>query len=278
METTIIQQHPNPAKLNPQPESGITRNDTEEEITVSYSNRFTVYAENETDFKTVSQKKEIKTNKNVPKLGVMLVGLGGNNGSTFTAGVIANKKKIRWDSRNGEVEANMYGSFTQSATCHVGFKYSEEDGTLSDVHKPVKDLLPMVDPVDFEITGWDINGANLYEAAKRSHVLEPALIEQLKDDLEAIKPLSAALNPDFIAANQSERTNNIFHGTNQEVIDKLRKDIQEHKKKCDKVIVLWTANTEMYLLPEIAPVDDLEQRIATNQPLPASILYTIACI
>ena len=28
----------------------------------------------------------------VPKLGVMLVGLGGNNGSTFTAGLIANKR------------------------------------------------------------------------------------------------------------------------------------------------------------------------------------------
>jgi hypothetical protein len=29
----------------------------------------------------------------VPKLGVMLVGFGGNNGSTFTAGLIANMKK-----------------------------------------------------------------------------------------------------------------------------------------------------------------------------------------
>jgi len=42
----------------------------------------------------------------------------------------------------------------------------------------------MANPVDFEISGWDINDLNLYEAAKRAHVLEPALIEQLKDDLE----------------------------------------------------------------------------------------------
>ena len=40
----------------------------------------------------------------------------------------------------------------------------------------------MANPVDFEISGWDINDLNLYEAAKRAHVLEPALIEQLKDD------------------------------------------------------------------------------------------------
>ena len=35
---------------------------------------------------------QIKTDSKVPKIGVMLVGLGGNNGSTFTAGILANKK------------------------------------------------------------------------------------------------------------------------------------------------------------------------------------------
>jgi myo-inositol-1-phosphate synthase len=31
----------------------------------------------------------------------MLVGLGGNNGSTLVAGIIANKKKLSWDTKNG---------------------------------------------------------------------------------------------------------------------------------------------------------------------------------
>lgn len=76
----------------------------------------------------------------------------------------------------------------------------------------------MVDPCDFEISGWDISGANLYEACKRAHVLEPDLIEKLKDDLQAIKPLTASLNPEFIAANQSDRADNVFEGTNEEII------------------------------------------------------------
>jgi len=59
----------------------------------------------------------------------------------------------------------------------------------------------MVSPVDFDISGWDISGHNLYEAAKRAHVLEPTLIEKLKNDLEIITPLKACLNPDFIASN-----------------------------------------------------------------------------
>jgi hypothetical protein len=30
------------------------------------------------------------------------------------------------------------------------------------------------------------------------------------------------------------------------------------KKKVDKVIVLWTANTEMYMLPEINDISELK--------------------
>lgn len=50
------------------------------------------------------------------------------------------------------------------------------------------------------------------------------------------------------------------------------------KAKTGKVIVLWTANTEMFLLPEINTVDDLEQRIADNANLPASVLYCVAAM
>lgn len=78
----------------------------------------------------------------------------------------------------------------------------------------MKDLLPMVNPVDFVIGGWDISAANLYEACKRSKVLEPDLIRQLRPQLEAIVPLPAALNGDFIASNQADRADNVFKGTN----------------------------------------------------------------
>jgi len=32
----------------------------------------------------------------------MLVGMGGNNGTTFTAGLIANREKISWSTKKGE--------------------------------------------------------------------------------------------------------------------------------------------------------------------------------
>jgi myo-inositol-1-phosphate synthase len=136
----------------------------------------------------------------------------------------------------------------------------------------------MASPVDFEVSGWDISGLNLYEAAKRAHVLEPALIEQLREDLERVTPLPAALNPDYIAANQSDRASNVMAGTNRELIDRIRADIRAMRARTGKVVVLWTANTEMFLLPQIGAVDDLETRIRTNQPLPASVLYCVAAI
>lgn len=58
----------------------------------------------------------------------------------------------------------------------------------------------------------------------------------------------------------------------------IRKDIRDSKERNDKVIVLWTANTEMFLLPEIDTIADLEKRIKTNDPLPASVLYCVAAI
>lgn len=162
---------------------GISRKVVDNHIEVNYQSRFALYDEVSNAPTAVVQEKSIRTDTRVPKLGVMLVGLGGNNGSTFTAGVLANRKNLTWDTKQGEKKANFYGSFTQSATTHVGFKFDEQTGNLKDVFKPINQLLPMASPVDFDVCGWDISNKNLYESAKRAHVLEPMLIEQLKDDL-----------------------------------------------------------------------------------------------
>ena len=50
------------------------------------------------------------------------------------------------------------------------------------------------------------------------------------------------------------------------------------KAKTDKVIVLWTANTEQYMLPEMQTLEELHDKIEKNMPLPASVLYCMAAI
>jgi len=124
--------------------------------------------------------------------------------------------------------------------------------------------MPMVDPNDILVYGWDISEKNLYEAAKRAQVLEPSLIDNLKEHLLEITPLPAAFNGEYIAANQIDRCTNIMSGTNRDKIDQIKEDIKYMKNRVDKVIVLWSANTESFYLPEIQTIEDLYIKIETN--------------
>jgi myo-inositol-1-phosphate synthase len=56
--------------------------------------------------KPLVQLLKFRTQRVVPKVGIMLVGLGGNNGSTVVGGVIANKLGMTWNTRRGEQAAN----------------------------------------------------------------------------------------------------------------------------------------------------------------------------
>ena len=116
------------------------------------------------EIKQESHEFTFKTKLKPAKTGLMLVGIGGNNGSTVTGAIIANRQKMSWETRNGIQKANYWGSLTQATTVHLGW-----DGQRQ-VHVPFKSLLPMVDPNSIVIDGWDINSANLYEASKRAKV------------------------------------------------------------------------------------------------------------
>lgn len=77
-----------------------------------------------------------------------------------------------------------------------------------------------VNPDDIVVDGWDINSANLAEAVERAQVLEPALQQQLKSQLAVMKPRASIYDPDFIAANQADRANNVIKGTKAEQVRK----------------------------------------------------------
>ncbi|QPG76321.1 Myo-inositol-1-phosphate synthase [Brettanomyces nanus] len=196
---------------------------------------------------------EFKVDLKIPKVGVLLVGLGGNNGTTFTAAVLANHNKVVFKTKRGPLAANYLGSVTQSATIKLGI-----DSKGNDVYAPFNSLLPLVNPNDFVVSGWDISATNLGEAMERSQVLEHDLQVQLKPEMEKIQPLSSIYYPDFIAANQNERADNCFNrdGAQGDIstknkwshVEHIRGDIRKFKKDNDlnKVIVLWTANTERF--------------------------------
>lgn len=49
----------------------------------------------------MSQDYTFKTIKNTGKVGLLMVGFGGNNGSTILGGILANKNKVTWNTKKG---------------------------------------------------------------------------------------------------------------------------------------------------------------------------------
>jgi myo-inositol-1-phosphate synthase len=139
---------------------------------------------NKYEIKLESSSYTIKTNLTVPKVGLMLVGWGGNNGSTLTASIIANRKGLSWNTKKGIQKANYFGSLMLSSTTKIGVNELGED-----VYVPINKLLPMLNPNDLILGGWDISKMNLAEAMDRAQVLEPDLKRQVYDEMKILKPL-----------------------------------------------------------------------------------------
>lgn len=205
---------------------------------------------------------EFRTQRKVPKTGLMLVGIGGNNGSTLVATILANRHDITWHTKSTIQRPNYIGSLLRASTVRLGL-----DAAGKDVYAPLSDLLPMVHPNDLVLGGWDISGVPLDAAMKRAAVLEWDLQHQVAPYMKELgAPLPSIYYPDYIAANQEERADNVLPGNDKGAhLEQIRKDIRDFKatNDLDQVIVFWTANTERY--SEIIPgVNDTAEAILTS--------------
>ncbi|CAK9437606.1 uncharacterized protein LODBEIA_P19840 [Lodderomyces beijingensis] len=231
---------------------------------------------------------EFKLDLTVPKVGLLLVGLGGNNGTTLVGSILANKHGISFENKEGVVKPNYYGSVTQSSTVKIGV-----DKQGNDVYAPFNAIVPFVNPNDLVVDGWDISGLTLDQAMKRAKVLDVTLQKQLYPYLEDKKPMESIYYPDFIAANQGTRADNVFNkneagelttGDKWKDVEKIRQDIRDFKakNKLDKVIVLWTANTERYadVLPKVNDTADnlLESIKSSHDEIAPSTIFAVASI
>jgi len=96
------------------------------------------------------------------------------------------------------------------------------------------------------LTGWDISSLNLADSMKRAQVLDVGLQQQLAPHLESMKPRPSVYYPDFIAANQSDRADNVIGGSSKwQHLEHLRADIRDFKtsKQLDTVSSLWLTNS-----------------------------------
>jgi myo-inositol-1-phosphate synthase len=211
----------------------------------------------------------------------MMIGMGGNNGTTLCATVLANRHRISWHTKTGVVQANYIGSVLRASTVRLG-----TSPTGQDVHVPLCDVLPMVHPDDLVLGGWDISGMPLDQAMRRAQVLDYDLQRQVAPHMAELgAPLPSIYYPDFIAANQEARADNLLPGADKQAhLEHIRKDIRDFKQKhaLDKVIVFWTANTERYadVIPGVnTTADDLLAAIkASHDEVSPSTVFAVAAI
>jgi myo-inositol-1-phosphate synthase len=212
----------------------------------------------------------------------MMIGMGGNNGTTLCATVLANKHNITWHTKQGAQQPNYIGSVLRASTVRIG----SEPETGKDVHVPISDLLPMVHPNDVVLGGWDISGVSLDKAMARAQVLDYDLQRQVAPHMARLgTPLPSIYYPDFIAANQETRADNVISGADKQVhLEHIRADIRKFKadNKLDRVVVFWTANTERYS-DIISGVNDTADNIlaaikASHAEVSPSTLFAVAAI
>ena len=195
------------------------------------------------------------------KLGIMVVGLGAV-ATTMIAGVEAVRRGL----------AKPIGSLTQMGTIRLGKR--------TDSHSPfIKDFVPLAKLDDLVFTGWDIFADNVYESAAHAEVLKPEMLQQLKPQLESIKPLPAVFDQYYVKR---------LHGTHvkkgknkRDLAEQVRADIQAFKKSVDRVVVIWAGSTEIFLEPSAVhqSIEAFEKGLETDDPgIAPSQIYAWAAL
>jgi myo-inositol-1-phosphate synthase len=205
---------------------------------------------------------KLKSNAN-GKLGVLLPGLGAI-ATTYIAGVIATNKGM----------GKPIGSFTQNNRIRLG-KRTENRNPL------VKDFVPLTNLDDLVFGGWDIFEDNTYEAAKNAGVLENNLLDQLRNEMEQIKPMKAVFDKDYIQLIDGP---NVKKGeTNWALMEALMEDIKNFKEKnnCDRLVMIWTGSTEKYVEAGDVhqSIEAFEAGLKNNDPrIAPSMIYGYAAV
>ncbi len=198
------------------------------------------------------------------RLGILLVGLGAV-ASTFIAGVE--------HARRGS--GRPIGSVTQMGTIRLG-KRTENRMPL------VREFVPLAELDQIVFGAWAPFPDNAYEAAIKCGVLDRhEHIEPIAGFLRSIQPMPAGFDDFYVK--RLHGTHVKHTGTKMEAAEAIRQDIRDFKKanKCDRLVVVWCASTEIFLEPtEVhANLENLEAAMQANDPqIAPSMLYAWAAL
>ena len=197
------------------------------------------------------------------KLGILTPGMGAVS-STFMAGVIAVRKGLRLP----------IGSVTQMGHIRLG-KRTENRSPL------IKNFVPLAELNDIVFGGWDIFSDSVYEAATTAGVLPQDLLDEIKDELDAIKPMPAVFDNYYVK--KLEGTH-VKQGANKmDLAEQLMADMKAFKEQngCDRLVMVWCGSTEIFMKPSEVhqTVEAFEEGLRNNHPdIAPSMIYAYAAI
>ena len=197
------------------------------------------------------------------RLGILLAGLGAVS-TTLIAGVHAIRKGL----------AAPTGSLTQMGTIRLGKRTDDRSPRISD-------FVPLAGLDDLVFGGWDIFEDNCYEAACNAEVLARPLIDQVRPELEAVKPWPAVFDQHYVK--RLDGTHVKSGANKKELAELVIADIRRFREEqqVDRLVLVWCGSTEIYL--EEAPVhqslEAFEKGLEASDPaIPSSMIYAYAAI
>jgi myo-inositol-1-phosphate synthase len=208
-------------------------------------------------------KRPDKIKKPEGKLAVLLPGLGAVS-TTLIAGVLLARKGL----------AAPVGSLTQTGTIRLGKR--------TDNRTPkIKDFAPLARLEDIVFGSWDLFPDNALESAVHAEVLESKHIDPIKDELRAIKPMTAAFYPEYVK--RLNGTHVKTGATKADIVEQLRADIRNFIKSsgADRAVCVWCGSTEIFLEQSEVhqSIKAFEKGLLENDPnIPNSMLYAWACL
>jgi myo-inositol-1-phosphate synthase len=194
---------------------------------------------------------------------VLLVGLGAVS-TTLIAGVHAIRKKL----------APPVGSLVELGTIRLGKR--------TEARSPrIRELFDLAALDDLVFGGWDIFEDDCYSAAQTAGVLERSLLDQVKTELEAVKPMPAVFDRQYVKRLDGPHVKK--GRTKKDLADQLADDIRSFKKRhdCSRLVLIWCGSTEVYLkeAPVHQSVEALERGLEeSDASIPSSMIYAYAAL
>ena len=184
--------------------------------------------------------------------------------TTFIAGALLIRKGL----------APSIGSLAERGTVRLG-KRNEGRSPL------IKDFVPLASLDDLVFGCWDIFEDNGFEAATTAGVIESALLEQVRPELEAIRPWPAVFDQRYVKRLMG--TNVKTGATKRDLAEQVRADIRAFREEhgLARLVMIWCGSTEIFMTPapEHESVAAFEAAMDANaESISSSMIYAYAAL